>query len=44
MKQMQGIVQRQGASNINYSTVIFNFDVCRLFSPTDYDGSKQLAG
>ena len=27
------IVHSQGASNINYSTVIFNFDICRLSYP-----------
>ena len=30
MNKKQRIVDGQGASNINCSTVVFNFDVCRL--------------
>ena len=30
IKQKQRIVHGQGASNINYSTIVLNFDVCRL--------------
>ena len=29
-QKKQRTVGGQGASNINYSTVVFNFDVCRL--------------
>ena len=30
VNKKQRIVYGKGASNINYSTVVFNFDVCRL--------------
>ena len=30
VNKMQRIAHGQGAANINYSTVIFNFNVCRL--------------
>ena len=30
VNKKQRIAQNQGASNITYSTVVFNFDVCRL--------------
>ena len=39
VNKKQRIVHGQGAANINYSTVIFNFDICRLsypVSPTNY--------
>ena len=29
-QKKQRIVHGQGASEINYSTVVFNFDICRL--------------
>ena len=29
-QKKQRIVRGQGASNINYITIVFNFDVCRL--------------
>ena len=35
----------QGASNINYSTVVFSFDVCRISQPvssTNYEYTKTL--
>ena len=31
----QRILYCQGASNIYYNTVVFNFDVCRLSYPVD---------
>ena len=39
LNKRQRIVHGQGACNITYSTIVFNFDVCRLsqpISPTKY--------
>ena len=33
VNKKQRIVHGQGASNINHSTIVFNFDVCRLSWP-----------
>ena len=45
MNKTQRIVHGQGASNITYSTIVFNFDVCWLSLPvsfTNYVHSKVI--
>ena len=47
MNKKQRIVHGQEASNENYSTVVFNFDVCRLSQPlssTNYVTTEQNFG
>ena len=36
VNKKRGIVHGQEASNINYSTVVFNFDVCQLLTSLLY--------
>ena len=43
-EQKQSIVQGQGASNINYSTVVFNFDVCWLSLPVSSTNYVETTG
>ena len=45
MNRKQRIVHGQGASNIIYSTIVFNFDICQVSSPvssTHYDSMYLL--
>ena len=46
MNKKQRIVHGQGTSNMNYSTIVFNFDICRLSLPvssTNYGVENQLS-